>query len=327
MKEIELWKFIDEKLISGYKIILMVVAQSSKSSPGRAGFKMAISSDNKLAGTVGGGIMEHKLLEECQQHFETGYKINSVKKLFHNKTSPGEKSGLICGGSETIIMRSLNKNDEDFVSKIITNYKNLKCGSLIIDQADISFDESGAQSQKIIFNYKSENDWNYQETAGQPNTVYIIGGGHVGLAVSKVLSTQDFFVITIDPRRDVFTMVNNIYANKKLFIPYAEVGNHIIEGDRSYAVIVTSEHDTDLAALRSVINKNLKYIGLMGSKAKIKSIYGKLMEQGIDPELLKKVHTPIGIEIEAESPDEIGISIAAEIIKIKNEKHVEQFNE
>ena len=65
----------------------------------------------------------------------------------------------------------------------------------------------------------------------------------------------------------------------------------------------------------------------MGSKAKIKSIYGKLMEQGIDPELLKKVHTPIGIEIEAESPDEIGISIAAEIIKVKNEKHVEQFNE
>ena len=327
MKEIELWKFIDEELISSCKVILMVVAESSKSSPGRAGFKMAISSDNKLAGTVGGGIMEHKLLEECKQHFETGYKINSVKKLFHNKTSPGEKSGLICGGSETIILRSLDKNDEIFVPKIIANYNNLKCGSLIINQTGISFDESGMQSQKIIFNYKSENDWYYQEEAGQPNTVYIIGGGHVGLAVSKVLSTQDFFVVTIDPRRDVFTMANNTYANKKLFVPYAEVGKHIIEGDRSYGVIVTSEHDTDLAALRSIINKKLKYIGLMGSKAKIKSIYSKLMKQGIDPELLKKVHTPIGIEIEAESPDEIGISIAAEIIKVKNEKHTRHINE
>jgi xanthine dehydrogenase accessory factor len=327
MKEIELWNFIDEKLIAGFEIILMVVTESSKSSPGRAGFKMAISNDNKLAGTVGGGIMEHKLLEECRQHFETGHKINSVKKLFHNKNSPGEKSGLICGGSETIILKSLNKNDEDIVSKIISNCNNLKCGSLIIDQAGISFDESVVQSEKINFDYKSENEWYYRETAGQPSTVYVIGGGHVGLAVSKVLSTQDFFVITIDPRKDIFTMANNTFANKKLFIPYAEVGNHIIEGDRSFAVVVTSEHDTDLEALRSIINKKLKYIGLMGSKAKIKSIYNKLIEQGIDPELFKKVHTPIGIEIEAESPDEIGISIAAEIIKVKNEKRVEHFNE
>jgi xanthine dehydrogenase accessory factor len=327
MKEIELWKFIDEKLITGYKVILLVVAESSKSSPGRAGFKMAISSDNALTGTVGGGIMEHKLLEECRQHFEKDYKINSIKKLFHNKTSPGEKSGLICGGSETIILKSIDKSDENIVSKIITNCNDLKCGNLIIDQDGISFDESGIQSQKIIFNFKSNNEWSYQETTGQPNTIYVIGGGHVGLAVSKVLSTQDFFVITIDPRKDVFTMVNNVYANKKLYIPYADVGDHIIEGDRSFAVIVTSEHDTDLAALRSIINKKLKYIGLMGSKAKIKSIYNKLMEQGVNPELLKKIHTPIGIEIEAESPDEIGISIAAEIIKVKNEKHAGHINE
>jgi xanthine dehydrogenase accessory factor len=327
MKEIEFWKFIDEKLNTGCKVILMIVAESSKSSPGRAGFKMAISSDKALAGTIGGGIMEHKLLEECRQHFAADHKINSVKKLFHNKNSPGEKSGLICGGSETIIMKSIDKNDKDFVLEIITNCDNLKCGSLIIDQDGISIDESGIQSQKIIFNFKSDNEWSYKETTGQPNTVYVIGGGHVGLAVSKVLSTQDFFVITIDPRKDVFTMVKNVYANKKLYIPYADVGDHIIEGDRSFAVIVTSEHDTDLAALRSIINKKLKYIGLMGSKAKIKSIYNKLIELGIDPELLKKVHTPIGIEIEAESPDEIGISIAAEIIKVKNEKHARHINE
>ncbi len=327
MKEIELWKFIEEKLNSDLEVILMVVAESSKSSPGRAGFKMAISGDNKLAGTVGGGIMEHRLLEECKRYFESGKKINLVKKLYHNKTSPGEKSGLICGGTETIILKSLQEKDKTSISKIIKHYDNLESGTLKIDQSGILFNESNTHQSKISFDFRSDNEWSYQETSGQPYTVYVIGGGHVGLAVSKVMSTQDFFIITIDPRKDVFTMVNNTYANKKLFIPYDEVGKHIIEGDRSFAVIVTSEHDTDLAALKSVINKKLKYIGLMGSKAKIKSIFSKVIEQGVDPELLKKVHTPVGIEIEAESPEEIGISVAAEIIKVKNQKPVEKADE
>jgi xanthine dehydrogenase accessory factor len=77
-------------------------------------------------------------------------------------------------------------------------------------------------------------------------------------------------------------------------------------------------HAGDKDTLKSVINKNVKYIGMMGSKRKIKSIFDALTEEGVDKELLKKVHTPIGIEIEAETPEEIAISIAAEIIKVKN---------
>jgi xanthine dehydrogenase accessory factor len=76
--------------------------------------------------------------------------------------------------------------------------------------------------------------------------------------------------------------------------------------------------------LKSVINKNVKYIGLMGSKRKIKSIFDALREDSVDEKLFDLVHTPIGLEIEAESPEEIAISIAAEVIKIKNNTLIEQ---
>jgi xanthine dehydrogenase accessory factor len=327
MKEIDLWKFIEEKLRANLSVMLMVVAESSKSSPGRAGFKMAVSSDGNLAGTVGGGIMEYRLLEECRNLIAKGNSISMVKKLYHNKTAPADKSGLICGGTETLILKSLNADKLTFLSSLINSYNEFKSGILKITPLDIMFDNSNINGNKILFNYNSENEWTYEENSGTPNIIYVIGGGHVGLAVSKVLSTQDFYIVTIDPRENVFTMLNNTYTNKKLFISYEEVGKHIIEGEKSYAVVVTSEHVTDLAALKSIIPRKLKYIGLMGSKVKIRSIFEKLIENGIEPELLKKIHTPIGIEIEAESPEEIGISIAAEIIKVKNSKKAGKENE
>jgi xanthine dehydrogenase accessory factor len=322
MKEIDFWKFINQKLNAKLTVILMVVAETSKSSPGRAGFKMAVSSDGHMTGTVGGGIMEHKLVEESRKYLNKNSNVNLVKKLFHNKTAHGEKSGLICGGTETIILKTLTARDIKFVTGLISSYDNLSGGTLQIDNSGIGFVNNKNKSKEISLSYKSENDWFYRENSGFPDTIYIIGGGHIGLAVSKIMSLQDFYIVIIDPRKDIPTMDNNTFADKKLVIPYEEVGDHLIESDRTYAAVVTYGHDNDLIALKSIIHKKLKYIGLMGSKRKIKNVSNELIESGVTPELLKKIHTPIGIEIGAESPEEIAVSIAAEIIKVKNEKTV-----
>lgn len=320
MKEIELWKFVYQKLKNNISIILLVVAESSNSSPGRTAFKMALANDGDVIGTIGGGIMEHGLLEEAKRQLTRNEKICYVKKLYHNKNASGDKSGLICGGTQTMIIKSLYPDETESIALILKNFENLEKGLLVINQSGISFLPSKTNKEQILFSFTSENEWRYEENSGFPNTVYVIGGGHVGLAVSRVMSTLDFYVITIDPRKDVFTMLKNTYADKKLNISYSDLINYIVESDRSYVVIVTSEHNSDMIALKSVITKNIKYIGMMGSKVKIKSIFNRLEEQGIDPVLFKKVNTPIGIEIDAESPEEIAVSIAAEIIKIKNTK-------
>ena len=318
MKEIELWRFAHEKLKNNISVILLVVADSGKSSPGRAGFKMTLAGDGEVIGTIGGGIMENALLEEAKKNLAHKEKLCYTKKLFHNKNASGDKSGLICGGTQTMIIKSLHTNDTDSIAQVLKHFENLEKGLLVINQSGISFLTSKTNEKPISFLFTSDDNWQYEENSGFPNTVYIIGGGHVGLAVSRVMSTLDFYVITIDPRKDVFTMLRNTYADKKLNVPYNEVNKYIAEGERSYIVIVTSEHDSDMAALKSVITKNIKYIGMMGSKVKIKSIFKGLVEQGVDAALFNKVNTPIGIEIEAESPEEIAISIAAEIIKVKN---------
>ncbi len=158
----------------------------------------------------------------------------------------------------------------------------------------------------------------YKEYIGLPLISYIAGGGHVGLAVSRVMKTLGFYVVVFDHREDVFTIKQNKFADEIIITKYEDIGNKIIESERSYIIIVTPMHAGDKDTLKSVIHKNVKYIGMMGSKRKIKSIFDALSNDGIDKNFFDKVHTPIGIEIEAETPEEIAISIAAEIIKVKN---------
>ncbi len=318
MKEIDLWIFIYNKLNKKLKVTLLLVADSSNSSPGKSGFKMAVSEDVETIGSIGGGIMEFDILKEVSGIMTSNKPVNFVRKLHHKKGDDVESSGLICGGTQTLIVTSIYRKHIDIVKEIIDNLEEQNNGLLIINQNGLSYKKEKENFEQIVLHYYDENNWQYEENIGLSNTIYIIGGGHVGLAVSRIMSTLDFYVIVFDERDDVITMRNNTFANKKIITAYKDVGNFIKETNKSYIVIVTPNHDGDKTALQSVINKNVKYIGLMGSKKKSKSIFNLLQKEGIAPELLKKVNTPVGLEIEAESPEEIAVSIAAEIIKIKN---------
>ncbi len=318
MKELELWKFVKSKLEKNIPVILLVVADSFKSSPGRAGFKLALAKDGSILGTIGGGIMEHDMLVLAEENFNDKNEKTFLKILHHNPKSPKDKSGLICGGTQAIIFSKILPEHKSKIEKQLQNTIERKKSLMILSPDGLDFDDTRWNENHHSFFYKSDEDWRYEENSGEPDTVYIIGGGHVGLAVSRVMATLDFFVITFDKRKDVFTMKNNTYAHKKIITDYEKVGDFIEEGKNSYVIVVTSEFSTDKAAIKSVINKNVKYIGLMGSNSKIHKIFSELKDEGVDPKLLEKIHTPIGIEIKAESPDEIGISIAAEIINIKH---------
>ncbi len=318
MKELELWTFVKSKLGNNIPVMLLTVADSFKSSPGRAGFKLALAKDENLIGTIGGGIMEHDMLVFARENFNDNEEKTFLKILHHNPKSAKDKSGLICGGTQAIIFSKILPVHKRKIEKQLQNTKERKKSLMILSSGGLNFDNSRWNENRYSFFYKSDEDWRYEENSGEPDTVYIIGGGHVGLAVSRVMATLDFYVITFDKRKNVFTMKNNTYAHKKIISEYEETGDYVEEGENSYVVVVTSEFSTDKAAIKSVINKNIKYIGLMGSASKIQKIFTELKNEGIDPTLLEKIHTPIGLEIRAESPEEIAISIAAEIIDIKH---------
>ena len=318
MKEVDLWIFIYNKLNKNIKVNLLIVADSSMSSPGKSGFKMAVSADVETYGSIGGGIMEFDILNEIRGTLNQPEPVNFIRKLHHSKTKEGQTSGLICGGTQTLIVQSLMLEDRDLVKKIIDNLEEQTNGVLRLNPFGLDYTPHTENENDISLFFENEQNWQYEENIGLLNTVYVIGGGHVGLAVSRAMSTLDFYVVTFDQRDDIMTMKQNTFSQKKIVTSYKEVNKLIRESKKSYAVIVTPNHDGDKTALKSIIGMDLKYIGLMGSDKKSKSIFKHLEDEGINPELFKKVHTPVGLEINAESPEEIAISIAAEIIKIKN---------
>ena len=153
--------------------------------------------------------------------------------------------------------------------------------------------------------------------------VYVFGAGHVGHFVAKMAHDVGFRVHVIDDREK--------FANQERFGEGIDViVDHIptwLENNQlpltAYAVIVTRGHTHDLDALRAVVAKPMRYVGLIGSKAKIRRIFDALLEEGLSPEALKPVHAPIGLDIGAISPQEIAVSIVAELIAVKHGKIAE----
>lgn len=312
----ELWKFLLETINTSKKALLLIVADSSNSSPGRQAFKMVITEDAEQFGTIGGGIMEKDMIEYSLDLL-FGNETSLIKKLHHTDKTKFEKSGLICGGYQTIIFSVFDKSHILIIENILSSLNKKVNGKLTVTSGKIEFLQS-EENLPTNFHYNSDEDWQYTETIGLPLIAYIAGGGHVGLAVSQVMKSLGFYVVVFDHREEVFTIEQNEFADEIVICKYEEIGNKIVESERSYVIIVTPMHSGDKDTLKSVIQKNVKYIGMMGSKRKIKTIFENLSKEGIDNKLFEKVHTPIGLEIEAESPEEIAVSIAAEIIKVKN---------
>ena len=148
--------------------------------------------------------------------------------------------------------------------------------------------------------------------------VYVFGAGHVGYFVGKMAYEVGFKVHVIDDREK--------FASTERFGEGIDVVvDHIptwIDAHRlpatAYAVIVTRGHTHDLDALRALTASPLRYLGLIGSKAKVKRIYDALIEEGLSPDALRAIHAPIGLDIGAITPQEIAVSIVAELIAVKH---------
>jgi xanthine dehydrogenase accessory factor len=153
--------------------------------------------------------------------------------------------------------------------------------------------------------------------------LYVFGAGHVGYFVAKMGREVGFHVHVIDDREK--------FANTERFGDGIEVVVEDIPAwleshqlpPTSYAVIVTRGHTHDLDAMRSLSARQLRYLGLIGSKAKVKRIFDALVGEGVAPDTLKGIHAPIGLDIGAITPQEIAVSIVAELIAVKHGKITE----
>jgi xanthine dehydrogenase accessory factor len=309
------WKTALDLVERKISTFLMIVADSEGSSPGRPGFKMLVSENGELFGSIGGGIMEFNFVELARKKIQNKDFSIQLEEVFHDKTIETVSSGMICSGSQVIIMIPLLENYLDIIKKINLTYSELKRGTILISESGFGFSDFEGNKSKVSLSREKDSKWEYNESIGK-NTIYIIGGGHVSLALSQVMSFLGFNIVVFDPRKDIDTYKNNSFANQKISVDYDKINNFIQEGANVYIVIMTSGHVADEKVLRSVITKEVRYLGMMGSPKKVHEVFSNLRKDGIPEQLIEKVKAPIGMPIKSESPEEIAISIASEIIKI-----------
>jgi xanthine dehydrogenase accessory factor len=310
------WQHLVDKLKDNQKIYVLTVIENIGSSPGRKGFKMLVAQDRFIFGSIGGGVMEFTLVKEAQELLLEENPPTFIKKQIH-KGNIKEGSGMICSGEQTVAFHYLTANTISVVKDIIYCIKNKKNGTLSLTPNSYNFLHKTLKNQ-FDCQISSNKDWFFEEHIGFKETLYIIGGGHVGVSVSELFSKLGFYVVVFDNRENLNTLENNNFAHKKLVISYNEIDNYIADGSSSFVAIMTNKYTDDQLVLSKIIRNNYKFIGVLGSKAKLKTMWDVLQKKGFTKQELGKVKAPIGLSIQSETPEEIAISIAAQIIQIKN---------
>ena len=312
----EVWHYINDNLNASDKIILLWVLESEGSSPGRRGFKMAVSANGEFFGTIGGGMMEHKLVEKAKTLLASDDYEISLMRQYHDKQHSKDQSGMICSGSQLIAFVPLSVNSKKIIESVVEVLENGSKKFIFLSPAGIRIIKA---DQKILgLNYITDKDWRYAEYIDQRPVIHIIGGGHVGLALSELMSYLGFYIKLYDNRPGLNTIADNTFANEKIIVDYNKIGEVINGNPDEYVAIMTFGYRDDKIVFSKLMDKAFFYIGMIGSEAKIKTLFTEFEEEGIDPERWKHVFIPIGLNIFSKTAKEIAVSIAAEIIREKN---------
>jgi xanthine dehydrogenase accessory factor len=325
------------------------------SAPRAVGAKYLVKEDGTSSGSIGGGCVEAEVWQEAQKVME---KAEGGILHFELTSEQLAEGGLICGGNIDIFLEPLREEllniyqevsriiqkggsailatlvsvDGDFPkgkdSKILMKDSGEKVGSLsggvelekrILSEGQVALKEK--KPKVMVLSHEDRKMEILLEPVFSEPTIYIFGAGHVSEQIAPLAKKVHFKVVVIDDRE--------MFANQKRFPEADEVivsefekcfDQLNIDGS-SYIVIVTRGHLYDGFVLEQAVETNACYIGMIGSKKKIKTLYQNLMKKGISKETLNRVHAPIGLDINSETPEEIAVSIVAELIKVRG-KHL-----
>lgn len=311
-----MWKNILEFLERDNSVGLILVIENKGSSPGRRGFKMMVSEDGALEGSIGGGLMEFNMVEIARKYLKDSSAEPFVKLQVHN-ADVKDSSGLVCSGEQTMLFYKLNISNIKVIKSIIDAYSQNIKGTLRLTSCKFEFLPI---IQESIGFKDTLPDWEYTEILNNRDTVYIIGGGHVGYACSRLLKYLGFYIVMIDNRADLKMFNENDYPDSKIVMSYDDVSQCVTEDKDNFVIVMTTKFVEDKKVVSALIKKQYKYLGVLGSKNKMKKMFDELENEGFSKNELERVYTPIGLNIKSETTEEIAISIAAQIIMIKNSK-------
>lgn len=319
-------------LAAGERAVLCVVLSASGSAPRGAGAKMAVFADGKTAGTIGGGAVERIVIEQAGELLRTG---RSLCRSFELTPDQVRGIGMVCGGAVTVYSHVLTDAELPLVVALRGMSGRAENGWLVMRlrgtvRAELgTFDEQNglrflpdveeAALRPLLRRYAACYEeggvtW-YAEPVSRAGRVYVFGGGHVGRALVPVLAGVGFRVTVFDARPDFAKKENYPQAEQVILGDYLDIGAKLRLGPEDYAVIMTPGHQADREVLLQVLRTPACYIGCIGSRAKVARTNEFLRENGVTEAELARIHAPIGLPILAQTPEEIAVSVAAELIE------------
>lgn len=322
-------KNLCEQLIAyverGERVVLCTVLASSGSSPRGAGARMAVFSDGTTMGTVGGGRVEYLAAKEALEVLESG---KTYLRSFDLAPDQIASIGMICGGKVTIHYQIIGNSDltvlyqmRDALTRDENSWIYLQISDGIVEDFRIVSAEN-ADDQTLFASHavlQKGEPLRYAEPLMRAGRTYLFGGGHVGQALVPVLAKVGFRVTVFDNRKELANIEHFPHAEQVIYGDYNDIYAQVKLTENDFVVIMTPGHQSDYVLLEQVLRSKTRYVGCIGSKHKIARTQALLRDAGISEERIASLHSPIGLPILAETPDEIAISIAAEMIKCRAE--------
>lgn len=321
-------KALTEKIIAaierGEAVVLCTVLASSGSAPRGAGARMAAFADGSTLGTVGGGTVEALAAQEALAVLHGG---QTVLRAFSLAPDQIASIGMVCGGNVTVCYQRLTAAELPTLYAMraaLASHANtwlfmqIEQGSVtefrVVEEAEAALRPARYTSRAVL---EHGEPLFYAEPLSRAERVWIFGGGHVGQALVPVLAGVDFRVTVFDNREELATPEHFPAAESVIFGDYQNIFEKISFCESDYVVIMTPGHQSDFALLEQVLRHPLRYVGCIGSRQKVARTRQLLREAGISEERILSVHSPIGLSIGAQTPAEIAISIAAEMIQCR----------
>ncbi|MFN2207666.1 MAG: XdhC family protein [Candidatus Promineifilaceae bacterium] len=324
-------------------IAVATVLKTWGSAPRRPGAKMAIDSQGRLTGSVSGGCVEGAVIEVARESLETG----EARKLHFGVVDETAWSvGLACGGSIDVFVENLDLNmfeqvkrliDEEREGKILTvisGPRQIVGQKIVVDNEGVRIGEMASELEQRMVELASTAMQTQVMDLDEETTVFVeyirplptliaVGGGEIAIALTRMANLLGYRTVVIDPRKIFASDARFPHVNKLIQKwPRSAFAEVELTPDTAVALL-THDPKIDDPSLGILLDRELFYIGALGSRKTHAKRLERLARKGFTANETSRIHAPIGLDIGAASPAEIAISIMAEIVSVRNGKQVD----
>ena len=338
----------------GRPSVLATIVRQAGPAPRGIGARCLVLEDGSLVGTIGGGVLEARTVATAEEVLESR---RPRLLHFTLKGEDVADTDMLCGGEEDVFLEPVLPGSIAHMSVFEAALKVRNRGGAgmmatvldpehwLFDQVPKAFlDRAGGKTGSLLGSEEIENALRekmddvlrpglpaivgirddagnridiFVEPVVSTPVLYVFGGGHVSRQIVPLAAGVGFQVVVTDDREDFADPARFPDAEHVKCAPFDRVMETLSVDESSYLVIVTRGHMHDKTVLAQALRTPARYIGMIGSDRKRKVIYERLLEEGFSREDLSRVHSPIGLEIGAETPEEIAVSIVAELIRVR----------